>query len=549
MKQTIKKILGIKVYESTESDVVAESVHHTPAPEAIYYNSGGNYTPIYTHVFDGEKTAGDAGPIKHYIVDNEALRARSWQMYLDSEICQTVIKRFVRWVIGNGLKLQAEPQKTILESEKITLDAEAFNKTVEARFKVYSNSSMADYSNNVSLHKLAERTFENAIVGGDLLVILRYIAGAVKVQLIDGCHIVNPMGLGYNGCEFTTTNGNVVRHGIELSPSGEPIAYYVRTEPLKTERIPARGKSGALMAFVVRGLEYRLDNVRSIPLLSAVMETAAKMGRYKEATLGTAEELAKITVAIIHGSQSSGENPLINKLQQDQGYTKKGDIATNVNGVELENKFKATTGKQAINLPIDADLKTIDGKGEINFKEFYEVNIDLVCATVGIPPNVAMSKYDSNFSASRAALKDWEHTLMVERKKFADQFYQKIYNFFLEVEILNNKVQAPGYIMAVAQGNEMVLAAYRFARFVGANVPHIDPEKEVRAQRLMLGDGSTHVPLTTVEAATEALNNGDYTANAEQYAEELEHAETEGIEKMEVMPPGGNNNNEKPKDE
>jgi hypothetical protein len=59
------------------------------------------------------------------------------------------------------------------------------------------------------------------------------------------------------------------------------------------------------------------------------------------------------------------------------------------------------------NMPRDSELKEVQSKNELYFKDFYTVNVDLVCSSINMPPEVAMSKYNSNYSASRAALKDW----------------------------------------------------------------------------------------------------------------------------------------------
>ena len=79
----------------------------------------------------------------------------------------------------------------------------------------------------------------------------------------------------------------------------------------------------------------------------------------------------------------------------------------------------------------------------------------------------------------------------------------------------------------------MGISAYQHARFIGANVPHIDPVKEVAAERLKLGKSGADIPLTTAEAATEALNGGDYETNVLQYAKELENTKKAGITMVE----------------
>lgn len=119
-----------------------------PKPGAFY--SGNGYNRVYAMPFDGEKNLGELGPIRRYAMDYDALRLRSWQLYLESEVCQTVIKRFARWVVGKGLKLQAEPQKEVLATEKINIEPEDFNKVVEPRFRVFANSKIATFSYCVS---------------------------------------------------------------------------------------------------------------------------------------------------------------------------------------------------------------------------------------------------------------------------------------------------------------------------------------------------------------------------------------------------------------
>lgn len=500
-------------------------------PRASSYYTTGTYRPIFSVTYDGEKNLGEAGPIKHYMPDYDALRLRSWQAYLESEVAQMVIGKYIKWVIGSGLKLQAEPEEDVLKSEGITMNTEAFNDAVESRFRVFSKSKNSDYSGQRSLHKIAKRAYKDAILGGDVLVILRYIDDQVKVQLIDGAHVRSPMyGNDYNSQALA--NGNEIKHGIELSPTGEHVAYYVCKKNLEFERIPAKEtNTGLTMAFLMFGLEYRLDNHRGLPLISAMIETLKKLERYKEATVGSAEEVAKIAWQVTHHINATGENPFGGAMAKIVDADAGDDVPVDVAGNQLAEKVAATTNKTAVNNPPGAEIKPINAsQKELYFESFYTVNIGLLCAAIGIPKDVATSQYNSNFSASRAALKDWEHTIVTDRTEAPSEFYQNVYNFFLEIEILKKKIQAPGYLMARIQNNDFVISAYRNARWVGANVPHIDPVKEVTAERLKLGTAGAHLPLTTVESATEVLNGGDSDQNIMQFAEEMERAKKLKIE-------------------
>ena len=148
-------------------------------------------------------------------------------------------------------------------------------------------------------------------------------------------------------------------------------------------------------------------------------------------------------------------------------------------------------------------------------------NLRIFAATVGIPLEVAMMFYDSSYSASRGAMKDWEHTIEVERAKLTENFYGHIYTLWLHLEIMSGNIAAPGYVNAFVQGNNMALLAYRGCSFEGDRVPHIDPLKEVNAVRTMLGDDDA--PLITREAARATLGiKGSHSAMAIKAAKERE---------------------------
>lgn len=512
-----------------------ESKSKTKEPKADFQGNG-NYTNIMTLSYSGEKNLGEMGPAIDYRLDYGMLRLRSWQSQLESDVCKTVIKRFVTWVVGEGLKLQSEPQIDVLGMEGITINKQDFSKIVEARFGLFKKSKSADYSEMSNIDIIAANAFKNAIIGGDVLVIQRFDGKNITVQLIDGSHIQSPY-IGDSYFATATSNGNTILNGIEINPKGKHIAYYIRTYSPngtfnKYERIDARSKSNGLQtAFLVYGSKHRLDNLRGLPLLAACLETAKKMERYKEAVLGLAEEVAKTVYQVTHQAYSDGSNPLGDRLAKASGFENdKVEIPNDVLGQQIANTVAATTNKQAVNMPVGAELKAVKNDTPIMFKDFYQVNTDLLCATVGIPPNVAMSKYDDSFSASRAAIKDWEHTLMVERRNFAFEFYEPIFQFWLDVEILKNKINAPGYLDARNTGNTVVLDAYRKTRWVGSQVPHIDPVKEVKAEREKLGEAAKAIPLTTVERATEVLNGGESDSNIEQFAIELAKCKELGIE-------------------
>jgi hypothetical protein len=487
-------------------------------------------------IFNGEKNPGELGALVEYGLDYEGLRMRSWESYLSSEITRTVVGKYSKWVIGSGLKFQSEPVANILKENNIVVEPKTI-KSIENRFKIYANSPKVDYSEKKNLHQIASTVLVNTIVGGDVLVVLRLEKGNINVQLIDGANIKQPFWSKY--FSEATKRGNTILNGIEIDKRGRNVAFYIKTGIDEIERILARNpKTGREKAFMVYGSEYRLSDNRGMPKLSASLETLKKLDRYKEATVGGAEERANIAMIIEHGLGSDGENPLSKSMAKSFDYSSDSELPTDLNGKALQDNVAATMGKTVINLPQDAKMKALESKQEINYDGFYSPNVNSICASIGIPPDVALSKYDGSYSSSRASLKDWEHTLGVDRKNFDSQFYYKVFEYWLDVQVMSNNIQLKGYINALVEQDYITLAAFRNGRFVGSNVPHIDPLKEVAAQRLLLGKTGASIPLTTAAGATEALDSGDYDTNVMQYASELDESKLlKIIEEPKVVAP------------
>lgn len=510
------------------------------------------YSSAFAVSFDGEKSMGGIGPAYEYAIDYGTLRARSWQAYLDSEIAQTVINKYVLATIGAGLRLECEPSKDVLESEGFTdFNEEEFERLAEARYNLYARTTAGDYADMVPLNKLAARALKNAIIGGDVLVVQRYINGQVKVQLIDGAHVCNPVNWPEFNYDFDSVegyykldNGNRVAHGVETDAQGRHIAYYVAKGFNSYERIEARDKTnGHRRAFLVYGLEYRLDNKRGIPLISAVMEKLKKMERYEDAVLSGAEERANMPFYIKHDANSTGENPFTSgsRFVEASGIDPK-KLPVTADGEAVARKVSVSMERTVHNMPVGATLAAVDSDQPTQFKDYFTSNIDLICATLGIPPNVAMSKYDSNYSSSRAAIKEWEQTLIVCREEFSRQFYKPNYEMWLDIQVLQGKIEVEGYLSAKAKGNVMALAAIRNARFAGAPVPHIDPMKEVTAIRAKLGALGADIPLISPEEAAEMLNGGEINNNILKLSKTLEEMKNKGMEKPADNRAGATNN-------
>lgn len=508
-----------------------EKVWSQQAKEALIEPEAGYYYPIYKEYFDGEKNRGELGAPVNVIPDFESLSIRSRAEYLKSDIAKIIINTYVDWVVGAGLKLQSEPVVSEIEKEGFNFDRDQFVKDSETRYRLYVKTNSCDYKKTSNFTKIQRMAKKTAIIDGDVLVVLRTDKNGPSVQLISGMHVKSPIGGRLE--KQAKDRGNRIVHGVEIDKKGQHVAFYIANEDFTFTRIRATGeKTKRLQAFLLYGDEFRIDDVRGLPIYATNLEKMKKIDRYVEATVGSAEERAKIPWFFEHGINSTNEQPLTNVMKMAVNAGEGSETVNKEMTIEDSSKQIAqTTGKNTINLPNDVTMKSLDSSNELQFGDFLNNNFIFICASVSIPYEVALSKFENSFSASRMAAKQWEHILRVNRSLFSDSFLKPFYNIFLEMEILKGKIQADGYFQAILRNDVILLESYRNCRFIGANVPHVDPMKEVNAEVLKINN-----KLTSREAATEELGAGEFSANQEKLTRELDQLAPD------PEPPKENNN-------
>jgi capsid protein len=386
---------------------------------------------------------------------------------------------------------------------------------VESRFMVYANSKECDFLKEKTLHQLALDFFQGAYLGGDTLCVIRYDNNGVNAQFVSGEHLRNPeIGSSYYNTE------NKIEHGIEIDARGKHVAYFVNVKPKSSEliseyvRIPAYGaKTGKRLAWIISGDKICPDHIRSVPAISQSLEKINKLDRYTEASVTKAEQASNLVYTINHDKDSTGEDPTQNLINRKRGIAvaEVSDGYTLADG--LANKIQQSTSGKTYNMPNGAKLESFSTSIETDFGQFQSSVFDTISAGQDIPPEVAMQKYSSNYSASRAAINSFGYIISIKRENFANQFYIPFYKLWLEHQILTNKINVPDYIANM--DNFMVTDSFSQCRFIGKNMPHIDPLKEAKSIELML-----ELKLISREQASELLNMGSWEDNFKKNLEE-----------------------------
>ena len=480
--------------------------------------------------FDGEKTAGELGRPLNVVADYKALRMRAYEVDLKADLVRAMTSKFFKWVIGEGLKLQSNPNKFILEEEGFSsIDLTKLKKQTESRFNLLSYSKNVHQGGMKNLHELAEDAFSDSFLGGDCVVVFRVQKnGYPTIQVIDGQEIVDPMPFSQEYVD-AENRGNQIKHGIEYDKNGSHVAYFIRQkESGKVERVEAFIQIENFKFRAVRiiyGRKHRINDLRGISSLTSIIEKIDKLDRFSEASVAAAEERANIVYSINHSKDSTGENPnTVRLLKNVPGAGGVTDTETPYEmAKETAKQIALTTSKQAFNMPIGSELKVLDSDAEFNYDKFLNSVFDHLCAALDIPPEVALQKYSSNYSASRAAINAWQHIIKIYRAKFSEEFYQPYYELFYYCQCLMGKLEGSYDYISVAEGNDFLIRdAFTNARFMGVNMPHIDPLKEVKAVRELIGTKYSQVPLISLDQATEQLNQGDWEENISKLNSEIE---------------------------
>lgn len=474
---------------------------------------------IFSAGFDGEKTVGELGHIYDLKPDHLKLRMRAYELDLKTDIIKLITGKFFKWCVGTGLKLQLEPENEVLTMLGFEQFSEREIMQREHLFNLWAKSKLSDYQGRDNLHKKAADTFKTAFLGGDALVILRFEKDGLKVQLIDGEQLVNPADDEGKGKD------NTIKNGVEYNKKGQHIAFWIKTDNSffsGSKRVKAKDSKGITRAWMVYGSKHRIDHHRGVPNISSILEKVSKLDRFVESSVSKAEKTADILYSFEHDQNSNEENPI-----SQLGAKKRTEIANSVDSYEesgrTANQLRQSTSGTVLNLPRGASIKSLANESETNFKEFYESVFRSLCASVDVPPEVALQMYEQSYSSSRAAINMWEHIIEIYRNEIIiENFYKPILKAWMYYNSLNDTLNHAGYERSIRENNLMALEAYYSCRFTGKKMPHIDPLKEAKAIRQLLG---TENPLINHEQATEMANGGDWISNYNKYKEEIKNLE------------------------
>lgn len=406
------------------------------------------------------------------------LRLRSRDLYMSSSFVGAILHAKREGVIGRGLELDAK-----IDAEALGLDldeATAIERRIEAAFARWARNVGTD---GESLNTILRTAYFASILSGDCVADIYCDPGTrtLRVSIAEGDCLVTP----------PEEEGNEnVRSGIVLGPNGRAVAYWLATGFLyNSDGFPVRyyrrrkfmagfnslaggnflfPKSGAL--FIHAPFE-RPGQLRGLPILARVVEDAKQLDRYMRAELDASVVASKPALFRTHPAvEAQAEVDLLDSFGVAPGQS----VSETAEPHQHEPPINYGNGLM-IDLWDGADMKAFNpGRPNQAYSQFVDHKFAEISANLGISAEVALKRWNSSYSASRAALLDAQQGYEIDRALFVDQFLRPLYNAWLDLHA--DELGLTGYYTDPARRS-----AWRCAEWIGEQLPNIDPTKEIDA--------------------------------------------------------------------
>lgn len=437
-----------------------------------------------------------------------SLQKKSRQLYQENPYAASIVNRIVTKTVNSGYALRSTPIKQILDFLPETF-FKNFSQKTENLFYLWSEDKrLVSIQQDKTLSELQSMAMRSGIIYGDCLCISYYNkAGLPTVEIVDGIDVRSPI---------TNLKENIV-DGIEYDPRGQIIAFYVYSYNYSTgredyKRIPAKDRSGRLKAWLVKPGYSRTNNARGIPLLAVVLQNLNDVGRYLDSEQRAA--LVNSYIAVVHQKDADMADN-VNRFM-DAGTSHAVEVTEGGKTKELNFK-KMNPGLFATNLEKGESIKSFDtSRPNVNFGTFTDIVTKPMFYVHGIPPEVLKMEYNSNYSASRAAIIDFEHRAREINGVFNGSFSAPIYYNWLDMMILRGDIKAPRYVESLYDVEKWaILGAYRSHLWRGLPKINIDGLKQAKENEIAVKNGW----ISNEQIADEQYGS-DYETNMDQRVKE-----------------------------
>ena len=403
------------------------------------------------------------------------LRARARDLFVSSTLNSATLQTRAAGAVGAGLRLDAQPDAQALALDAATADA--YDRRIEAAWERWAERAGID---GRSLDEIVQQVALACLMSGDVFVDVLINGGSMRLDVIESDRVETPISLAAD---------DRVIHGVHLNAAGRPIAYYVADAyaydaPQLVEYTRRRAFGGGyydtgegVWVMPVGGVLHahmpfeRPGQRRGIPAASRVLIDSKTLDRYKTAEVDAAAVAANAAMLITHPAEDMTADV---DIADSFGPIDAGKDAGK-GCADVQHPGYVLKPGSVYHLEPGADVCSFKtDRPNTAFSAFCDAYDARICAAMGLPAEVVQRRYDSSYSASRAARLDADMTYRLDRARIVSQVLRPIYRAWLDLNA--DRLALDGYYSDAARR-----FAWQRAEFLGESVPSIDPEKEVKA--------------------------------------------------------------------
>ena len=456
----------------------------------------------------------DAGNAEDNIdLYSSTLRKRARDLYAGGGLARSGPETLTTSVVGWGIL-----PKPKIDGDFLGMTDEAreeAEKTIAREFRLWAGNTMCDATRRQNFYGIQQLAFLFMLMSGDVFALFgmkenKRTPYQTTIRLLEADRICNPDSSGDSEGTATDSGGRIV-DGVETDQEGTVIRYHVASRSPIAENDSSELIWTAIDAFgadtgypnILHVMTYeRPEQCRGIPFVAAEIEQLKQFTRYMNAELA-ANVVSAMLTCFITSDQDDGSFGM-------QDAVNKEDKVTD-DDISLELAPGAV-----YSLPPGKKIETVNPlRSNSQFETFVNTCITVIASSMGIPKEVLTKKYESNYTAARAALLDFWRTVKVYRTRFNDDFNQPIYEQWLSEAVATGRIDAPGFF-----DDPAVRQAWCGCVWMGASMGHVDPKKEVAAAESRIANN-----ITTQEQEAAEYNGNDWAANIRQRKKEVAAAQ------------------------
>lgn len=438
------------------------------------------------------------------------LRRRARDLYAGGGLARSGPATMVTNVVGWGI--QPKPK---IDGELLGLSDEAadeWERKTAREFKLWAENVMCDAERRQNFYGLQQLAYRSQLMSGDVFVLFgmkenKRTPYQTTLRLLEADRVSTPESSGGESESKDVGNGSRIIDGVEIDKAGMVIRYHISsrnplaesdTQELVWQAIDVYGKDTGYPNILHIMNHERPEQRRGLPFVAAQIEQIKQLDRYITSELAANVVSSMLSVFIL-----SDEDDGINGLED----------AVNENEKVTDDEMKLELAAGAMySLPPGKKVHEVNPlRNNSAFEPFVSAQETLIGSGMGIPKEVLIKKYESNYTAARGALLDFWREVRVNRTSFNANFNQPIYEQWLSEAVALGRIEAPGFF-----DDPAIRQAWCGCMWMGASMGHVDPLKEVKAAAERIAHN-----ISTEEQEASEYNGNDWLNNIRQRRKEL----------------------------